>query len=300
MGATASGKTKLAVALATSLNAEIISADSRQVYKHLDIGTGKDLLEYNYKGVLIPYHGINVCEPDRQFYLHQFIELLDRSFLDITARKKLPIIAGGTGLYLDAITKDYSLTAIPENAALREELQVLSKSELLAMLDARVAEGMQHVDRNSSKRLIRALEIAQYLAVNPAPQTKERVAIQALYIAIQTSAEERAILIKQRLQARLKEGLIEEAQSLLQRGITHNRLQQFGLEYKFLSFYLQNKLSRDELETQLATAILQFSKRQMTWFRKMEKEGIRIHWFKRESNLQEIINLVETQFESKI
>ena len=300
MGATASGKTKLAVALATRLNAEIISADSRQVYKYLDIGTGKDLLEYNHNGVSIPYHGINVCEPDQQFYLHQFIELLDRSFLDITARKKLPIIAGGTGLYLDAITKDFSLTAIPENAALREELQVLSKSELLSRLDAEAAVGMQHVDRNSSKRIIRALEIAHYLADNPAPQAKERATIQALYIGIQTSAEERASLIKQRLRARLKEGLIEEAQWLLQRGITHERLQQFGLEYKFLSFYLQNKLSRSELETQLATAILQFSKRQMTWFRKMEKEGIQVHWFKRENNLQEIIDLVEAQFESKI
>lgn len=300
MGATASGKTKLAVALAARLNAEIISADSRQVYKHLDIGTGKDLLEYNCNGVSIPHHGINVCEPEEQFYLHQFIDLLDRSFLDITSRKKLPIIAGGTGLYLDAIKKDFSLTAIPENAALREELQLLSKSELLAKLDATGPEGMQHVDRNSSKRLIRALEIAQYLAVNRSPPVKHRVAIQALYIGIQTSAEERTYLIKQRLEARLKEGLIEEAQALLQLGITHNRLQHFGLEYKFLSFYLQNKLSRSELETQLATAILQFSKRQMTWFRKMEKEGIRIHWFKRENNLQEIIDLVEAQFESKI
>ena len=300
LGATASGKTKLAAALAAHFGAEIISADSRQVYKHLDIGTGKDLNEYVVDGNPILFHAINCAEPGEQFYLHNFIEVLDEAFTAIQGRCKLPIIAGGTGLYLDALNKDFSLTAIPENHELRAELSSKDKSELLTLLNTYDSELTRHIDRNSSKRIIRGIEIASYLSQHQLPAKKTRPSIRPLYIGITTSAQDRTQLIQNRLQHRLDNGLIEEAQTLLNMGLTHQRLQRLGLEYKYLSNYLQHLISRQELQEQLATAILQYSKRQMTWFRKMEKEGISIKWFEPQTPLNAVIEYIAPHFNSKI
>ena len=278
LGPTASGKTRLASYLAAQLDGEIISADSRQVYKQLDIGTGKDLGEYTVEGKIIPYHAINIVEPSEQFYLHQFVEVLKNSFDEISSKNKWPIICGGSGLYLDALHKDFSFTQIKEDFELRAALEHVSKPELVARLLTFPSELIAQVDQNSMKRLIRGIEIAKFRKANPDFIKTQTLPYKPFYLGIKTEKEERSKNIYQRLITRLDEGMIEEAESLLKNGISHERLQLFGLEYKFLSWFLQNKISREELITQLHLAIVQFSKRQMTWFRKMEKEGVRIHW----------------------
>jgi tRNA dimethylallyltransferase len=282
LGPTASGKTHLACQLAYYLNGEIVSADSRQVYKGLDIGTGKDLEEYKVKGKKIPYHLIDVNEPDEQFYLHDFIRELKKSFIEITERGKLPIICGGTGLYLEALEKDHSLTQIPENNNLRTELNKMDKEELIKTLQSnRVTlsevEGLPTTDLDSKKRIIRGIEIAEYLKTNPLPK-KEKTIYNPKYIGIKIDKEERNKRIDARLKQRLENGLIEEVQGLLKKGITHERLQFLGLEYKFISFYLLKQITKKELFTLLSTAIHQFAKRQMTWYRRMEKNGVNIEW----------------------
>lgn len=278
LGPTASGKTALACALAYFLDGEIISADSRQVYKHLDIGTGKDLKEYKIRGKNIPYHLIDLMEPQTQFYLHQFMAELEKAYRDITSRKKLPIICGGSGLYLDALHKDFSLTAIKEDQSLRHELKLLEKQELLVKLDQYPKELTMQVDRNSTKRIFRGIEIAEHLINFPNANIKAIPPYKPYYLGIDPGLEERKKKISERLSKRMEEGLVEEVQILLGRGVSHERLQQLGLEYKYISLYLQNKIKHEELLEQLRTAIFQFAKRQMTWFRKMEKEGIHIHW----------------------
>jgi tRNA dimethylallyltransferase len=278
LGPTASGKTHLACQLAYALNGEIISADSRQVYRHLNIGTGKDLQEYTVEGRKIPYHLIDVIEPDAQFYLHEFTQLLKKSFEEITSRKKLPIVCGGTGLYLEALKKDFSLTRIKENPALRQELEHLSKEDLLGRLKTFPDTYTQQVDVHSKKRIIRGIEIAEHFSKTGEVFQKQELPYKPFYIGIKTEVELRKKLISERLKKRIDEGLIAEVEGLLKRGITHQRLALFGLEYKFVSKYLQNEISKEDLFLLLQTAIFQFAKRQMTWFRKMEKEGVGILW----------------------
>lgn len=283
LGATASGKTKLACALAYNIGGEIISADSRQVYKYLNIGTGKDLSEYEINGEKIPYHLMDIVEPQEQYYLHQFINDLRASFLDISSRNKMPIICGGTGLYLDALHKDFSLTDVKENIELRNKLALLSKDELIDKIKAYPEELWNSVDIHSKKRLIRGIEIADYKIKNQVSTSITEHArvnnlYRPIYFGILQSIEERKEKINDRLKSRLNEGLIEEVEALLKMGIKHDRLQRFGLEYKFVSKYILKELSKDELFTKLQTAIHQFAKRQMTWFRKMEKENVEIHW----------------------
>ncbi len=289
LGPTASGKTQLACKLASHLNGEIISADSRQVYKHLNMGTGKDLEEYNVNGKKINYHLIDIIEPEEQFYLHDFVRELKNSFDKIIADNNLPIICGGTGLYLDAIHKDFSFTQIKEDKLLRKELLELSKEELQKKLSEYNNEKLKDTDLNSKKRIIRAIEIAEHLKNTKTDLKITELPYKPYYIGISLSVEKRKELIYNRLVSRLENGLIEETEDLLKKGITHERLQFLGLEYKFLSNYLLNKISKDELVTQLSTAINQFSKRQMTWFRKMEKDGIKINWIEKGANLHDIL-----------
>lgn len=293
LGPTASGKTKLACSIAYELNGEIISADSRQVYKGLNIGAGKDLNEYNVNGKSIPYHLIDIWETDKQFYLSDYIRELKKAFTDITSRGKLPIICGGTGLYLEVLEKDHSFTQIPENLELRKKLEELNKEELIQLLassnnelvtlSARLpawqgVEGRQNpIDLNSKKRIIRGIEIAEYLKQHP-DLKKEELIYKPKYIGIKVDAETRNKRIDDRLRYRLEHGLIEEAEELLKQGISHERLQFLGLEYKFLSYYLQGQINKEELYLKLSTAIHQFAKRQMTWFRRMERQGIQIEW----------------------
>ncbi len=295
LGPTASGKTQLACNLAYVINGEIISADSRQVYKHLNIGTGKDLHEYTMNGQQIPYHIIDVVEPNEQYYLHQFIAELKNSFLSISEKNKIPIICGGTGLYLDALRKDFSFTQIKENALLRKEIENYSKEELLDRLNTFPLQYRQHIDTHSKKRIIRGIEILESKRQEIVDNKKETAfttqIYKPLYVGVLLSIEERKQKISTRLQKRLQSGLIEEVESLLLRGIEHERLQRFGLEYKFISYYLLGNLTKEELFVKLETAIFQFAKRQMTWFRKMEKEGVKINWVNKNCDNQEIIKL---------
>jgi len=291
LGPTASGKTRLACQLASMMNGEIISADSRQVYKGLDIGTGKDLMEYVVNGKEIKYHVIDSMEAEQHYYLHDFVADLKQAFLAIQAKQKLPIICGGTGLYLDALRKDFSLTQIKENQELRAELENLSKEELLEQLKKFPESLTKQVDKDSKKRIIRGIEIASFLQLNPQALIKSELPYKPYYIGIQVDLEVRKSKISYRLKKRLEEGLIQEVQTLLHNGISHERLQFFGLEYKFVSQYILGQLSMEELISRLQTAIFQFAKRQMTWFRKMEKEGVQIHWV--ESDI-EPISLAET------
>lgn len=296
LGPTASGKTHLACQLAYHLNGEIISADSRQVYKGLDIGTGKDLQEYKVKNKKIPYHLIDVCEVNTQFYLHDFILELQKHFIEITERDSVPIICGGTGLYLEALEKDHSLTQIPENEGLRDELNKLDKEELIAkfkaMLTLAKVEGLT-IDHNSKKRIVRGIEICEYLKTNPLPKKKE-INYKPKYIGIKISKEERNKRIDERLKHRLENGLIEEVEGLLKKGVSHERLQFLGLEYKFISQYLLKQINKKELFTLLSTAIHQFAKRQMTWYRRMEKNGIEIEWVQLDEEEELLSNLKKT------
>lgn len=294
LGPTASGKTHLACELAYVLNGEIISADSRQVYKNLDIGTGKDLEEYLVKGQQIPYHLIDVAEPSAQFYLHEFTEKLKQAFVEILSKNKLPIICGGTGLYLDALKKDFSFTQIKENEVLRKELELKTKEKLLERLESYPAEFTKQVDRNSKKRIIRGIEIAEHFSKKGNQLSKADLPYKPYYIGINTDVEERRKRISERLRQRLDEGLITEVEMLLASGISHERLNLFGLEYKFVSSYLKKEITKEELFTRLQTAIFQFAKRQMTWFRKMEKEGVEIHWVERQVELTKLLDKLKT------
>jgi tRNA dimethylallyltransferase len=276
LGPTASGKTNYACQLAYNHNGEIISADSRQVYKHLNIGTGKDLESYVVNDTPIPYHLIDIIEPSEQFYLYQYQQLLFDSIADIQQRGKLPIVCGGTGLYLNALYTSYKLTAIPENELLRTELLLLTKNQLLQRLQTYPTIHTHHVDTNSAKRIIRGIEVAEYLSHNPlAPKEWEKYKIK--WLGINVNKEERNSRISKRLITRIENGLIEEVEHLLKHGITHERLQFLGLEYKFISYYLLGQYNKETFIKNLETAIHQFSKRQMTWFRKMEKE-VSIEW----------------------
>lgn len=289
LGPTASGKTNLACELAYHLNGEVISADSRQVYKYLNIGTGKDLDEYIINGKKINHNLIDICEPNEQFYLHDFLRELKLAFDKITSANKLPIICGGTGLYLDALHKDFSFTQIKENESLRNELEHLSKEDLQEKFKKYNYKELNNVDVNSKKRLIRAIEIAEHLKNSPTKLISNELSYHPYYLGIKVDVEKRREQIYKRLIARINTGLIEEVETLLKSGITHERLQFFGLEYKFISYYLQQKSTKEELILQLSNVINQFAKRQMTWFRKMEKEGIKIDWVKKETSVKELL-----------
>jgi tRNA dimethylallyltransferase len=288
LGPTASGKTRLACEIAYDLNGEIISADSRQVYKHLNIGTGKDLNEYKINNRQIPFHLIDIVEPEEQFYLHQFIEELGKAFDKIKSNHKLPIICGGTGLYLDALRKDFSFTQIPENLILRKELEALEKEELLQRLKIYPDAFTKTIDASSKKRIIRGIEIAEYRQLHP--NLKEKPPFYKPYfIGIKPEIEKRRDLIYQRLLKRFDEGLIEEVIALNKNGLSFRRLELLGLEYKFITYFLQEKITKDEMILLLQTAIFQFAKRQMTWFRKMEKEGVKINWIDSDKSKIEIL-----------
>ncbi|MBL7910316.1 MAG: tRNA (adenosine(37)-N6)-dimethylallyltransferase MiaA [Bacteroidia bacterium] len=297
IGPTASGKTKLACQLAYHLNGEIISADARQVYKHLTIGTGKDLDEYIVNDKKINYHLIDIAEPGDQFYLHDFVRELKIAFNEVISKNKLPIICGGTGLYLDALQKDFSFTQIKENEILRKELEPFSKEELQKKLKSFKIEKLDKVDLDSKKRLIRAIEIASHLKNNETELITTELPYKPYYVGITIAAEERKESIYKRLIHRLNNGLIEEVEGLLKKGMNHERLQFLGLEYKFVSNYLQEKISKEELIILLSTAINQFSKRQMTWFRKMEKEGVKINWVDRNADIKKILEELDQKFD---
>jgi tRNA dimethylallyltransferase len=241
----------------------------------------------------IPYHLIDIVPPQEQFYLHQFISKLKTAFEEIRKRKNTPIICGGTGLYLDALRKDFSFTQIPEDDALRRDLHLLSKPELLPRLAGYRPSLTKHIDLNSKKRIIRGIEIAEYIKQHGEINKQVMHDFLPFYIGVDSDIETRKQRISKRLSHRLENGLIEEVAGLLNRGLSKERLQLFGLEYKFVLQFIENKISKDELFFGLQTAIYQFAKRQMTWFRKMEKEGVKIHWVERVDDVPSIISNFE-------
>jgi tRNA dimethylallyltransferase len=275
-GPTASGKTALAAQLAYALNGEIISADSRQVYKKLNIGTGKDLSEYNVNNTPINYHLIDVAEVGTHFHLYDFITHFYGAFQAIEKQGKLPIICGGTGLYLDAIIKKHELAAIPNNFELRLQLETLNLEQLIAKLLS-YSKKHENADLTTKKRLVRAIEIAEYLSNNDSLKTNF-VDLKPIIFALDLPKEARRNKISIRLKYRLENGMIDEVKDLINEGISHERLQFLGLEYQYVSKYLSNEMSYNDMFLKLETSIHQYAKRQMTWFRKMEREGNQIHW----------------------
>ena len=281
LGPTASGKTTLAAHLAAKTGAEIISADSRQVYRGMDIGTGKDLADYVVDGKKIPYHLIDICEPGTKYNLFRYQEDFLNAYEGIRNRGVKPILYGGTGLYIEAVLKGYSLSPVPQNAELRERLAGKSLEELTAMLvelKKKTGSTMHNrSDVDTAQRAIRAIEIEEHNLNNPMPE-RECPPIDSLIIGVDIDRDERRRKITNRLKARLEDGMVEEIQGLLRRGIPAEDLIYYGLEYKFVTEYVTGKLTYDEMFRQLEIAIHQFAKRQMTWFRGMERRGFHIHW----------------------
>ena len=276
LGPTASGKTVLAAALAAQLHTEIISADSRQIYRGMDIGTGKDLADYIVNGQSIPYHLIDICEPGYKYNVFQYQHDFFRVFRDIESRGKLPILCGGTGMYIEAVLKGYKLLDVPQNPTLRQSLQGKSLAELEQILASyKVLHNKTDVD--SAQRAIRAIEIEEYYRTE-APGRNEYKPINSLIIGVDIDRDTRRAKISQRLRARLAEGMVDEVHQLIDQGVKPDDLIYYGLEYKFVTQYVIGQLSYEEMVTQLEIAIHQFAKRQMTWFRGMERRGSTIHW----------------------
>jgi len=277
LGATASGKTKLAVSVADALNGEIISADSRQIFKRMDIGTGKDLPEYHINGKTIPHHLINILEPGERYHVDAFKNDFYKAFESITEKNKIPILCGGTGMYIHSLLQNQTFTAIPVNQLLRDQLNLLSKEALISKLQNDNSENIDHVDLSSKKRLIRALEIAQYLKHNKLEAVK-RPEIKPIIFGLKNEVEITRAKILARLDQRFKAGLIEEVVKLLKEGISKEMLVFYGLEYKFIVNYLDGLFTLDELKLKLGIAICQYAKRQNTFFRKMEKDNVDVIW----------------------
>lgn len=281
LGPTASGKTSLAAALAARIDAEIISADSRQVYRGMTIGTGKDLDDYRQGDRLIPYHLIDICEPGTKYNLFQYQQDFHLIYNNIVARGVRPILCGGTGLYIESVLKGYALSPVPQNQALRDELADKSLAELTEMLEdlKRRNHSVMHnrTDVDTAQRAIRAIEIETYNLEHPT-DNRTLPPIDSVIIGVDINREERRRKITQRLMQRLEEGMVDEIRQLLDRGIAPENLIYYGLEYKFVTEYVIGKTSYEEMFRQLEIAIHQFAKRQMTWFRGMESRGFTIHW----------------------
>ena len=277
LGPTASGKTPVAARLAAEIGGEIISADSRQVYRRMDIGTGKDLEDYGS----VPYHLIDICEPGTKYNLFEYQQDFYDVYQQIQSRGAVPILCGGTGLYIEAVLKGYHLSPVPQNQALRDSLEGKSLHELsqmLADLKAKTGSNMHNTtDVDSCQRAIRAIEIETYNLEHPTPR-RELPPVDSIIIGIDIDRELRREKITRRLKARLDHGMVEEVRALLDEGIPAEDLIYYGLEYKFLTEYLTGQLSYDEMFQRLEIAIHQFAKRQMTWFRGMERRGFKIHW----------------------
>ena len=276
LGPTASGKTHFAVQLAAQLGGEVVSADSRQVYKGMDVGTGKDLTEYEFEGQKIPYHLIDIVMAGERYNVYRYVHDFFEAYHCIRARGAVPILCGGSGMYIEAVCRGFNLPEVPENKNLRTAYEHLSHEALKALL---AAYGPLHntTDTSSRKRLIRAIEIAAWKREIKSAYT-DYPKINPFIIGLYLPVEERRARIDRRLEERLQNGMVEEAERLLKEGLTVDDMIYYGLEYKYLALYLTGALSFEEMKRQLRIAIHQFAKRQMTWFRGMERRGLTIHW----------------------
>lgn len=290
IGPTASGKTAFAAALAARLDTEIISGDSRQVYRSMDIGTGKDLADYVVDGKQIPYHLIDICNPGDKYNVFEYQHDFHKAFEEIRKKGKLPILCGGTGMYIESVLRGFKLLDVPQNPSLRESLKGKSLAELEQILASyKVLHNKTDVD--STQRAIRAIEIEEFYKTE-APDKREYAPINSLIIGVDIDRELRREKISRRLRARLDEGMVDEVRAILATGVKPEDLIYYGLEYKFLTLYIIGQLTYDEMVSQLEIAIHQFAKRQMTWFRGMERRGLHIHWLDATLPTDEKINNV--------
>ena len=305
LGPTASGKTELAAHLAATMDGEVISADSRQVYRRMDIGTGKDLADYSVDGKLVPYHLIDICEPGTKYNLFQYQQDFLKAYKDITARGRQPILCGGTGLYIESVLKGYALSPVPQNPTLRADLEGKSLEELTAILTSlkqQTGTTMHNTtDVDTAQRAIRAIEIEEYNLHTPMPK-RQFPQIPYIIIGVNIDREHRREKITRRLKARLDEGMVEEIKGLLDSGIAAEDLTYYGLEYKYVTEYVIGKTSYEEMCRGLEIAIHQFAKRQMTWFRGMERRGFTIHWIDAlqpmEEKIGEILQIMKLEPET--
>lgn len=280
LGPTASGKTKIAAHVAKNINAEIISADSRQVYRDMNLGTGKDYNDYIVDGTEIQYHLIDTKQPGEKYNVYEYQKDFLQAREHILNRNKIPVVCGGTGMYIQAVTQGYKLIHVPVNDKLRNEMEPKSHDELIEILGS--IKKLHNVsDIDTKKRTIRAIEIERYYRDHPETNIEFPDMI-PLFIGIRYHRDNERKNITKRLKQRLENGMIEEVESLFDKGLSYEDVVYYGLEYKFIAMYLRNILSRDEMFNKLNTAIHQFAKRQRTWFRKMEREGMNIQWIEGE------------------
>ncbi len=294
LGPTACGKTKFAALLADKINGEIISADSRQVYKRMDMGTGKDYSDYMVNNKLIPYHLIDIRVPGEKYNIFEYQNDFLQVYHAIKKKGKFPVLCGGSGMYIDAVTKGYKLLPVPPDKNLRKKLETKSLEELTEILSSyKKLHNITDVD--TKKRAIRAIEIEMYYESHPEID-REFPDIFTLFLGIRYEREKIKKQITERLHARLKEGMIEEVENLLEEGLSPDDLIYYGLEYKFITMHVMGEMDYNTMVEKLNTAIHQFAKRQMTWFRKMEKEGVVIHWLEGdipiEKRLEEAVKLI--------
>ena len=291
LGPTASGKTSFAATLAYELDTEIISADSRQIYREMDLGTGKDLADYTVNGKQIPYHLIDIAEPGYKYNVFEYQRDFLNAYQSIKQKGRLPVLCGGTGLYLESVLKGYQLIPVPENPELRTRLAGKTLEELTDILSTyKTLHNSTDVD--TAKRAIRAIEIEEYYATHDL-SAREFPSINSLIIGVDIDRELRREKITKRLRQRLDEGMVEEVRQLLNKGIQPEDLIYYGLEYKYLTLYVTGEISFEEMFKQLEIAIHQFAKRQMTWFRGMERKGFKIHWIQASMPTDEKIELVK-------
>lgn len=296
LGPTASGKTPLAAALAYKLGAEIISGDSRQIYRRMDLGTGKDLQDYTVDGKQVPYHLIDIVEPGYKYNVFEYQRDFLNAYRQVKAAGKLPVLCGGTGMYIESVLKGYRLLPVPENPGLRAALADKPLEELTRLLST-YKKLHNSTDVDTVKRAIRAIEIEEYYRQQP-PEYREFPSLHSLIVGVDIDREWRREKISRRLRQRLDEGMVDEVKALLDSGISSDDLIYYGLEYKYLTLYVLGELSFEEMFRQLEIAIHQFAKRQMTWFRGMERRGFAIHWLDArmpmEDKVEEIIKLLHT------
>ena len=290
LGPTATGKTQLAARVAHQLNGEILSADSRQIYRGMDLGTGKDLADYTVEGRQIPFHLIDLVESGTQYNVFEFQREFINAYNDLRQRGRFPLFCGGSGLYLEAVLKGYRLTQVPSDKTRREELSQLSLEELASLLKS-YKTVHNSSDTETKNRAIRAIEIEEHLLHHPEFDFAFPT-IHSLIVGVQYDRDTRRERITNRLKQRLEEGMVEEVEGLLARGLTPEDLTYYGLEYKFLTLYITGELTKEEMFERLNIAIHQFAKRQMTWFRKMERDGFEIHWLDGFMPMEEKIDVI--------
>jgi tRNA dimethylallyltransferase len=296
LGPTATGKTRLAVQLAHRFNGEIISADSRQVYKKMDLGTGKDFSDYVVENNRISYHLIDIADPETEFNLYLFIEHFKKVFKKILSRDKVPFLTGGTGLYISSVLQNYQIKKADYKEDEIKRFSRLSFDELKSILLKLKPKLHNKTDLENKERLIKAILVAK----TEGEVLLKDFNINSLVIGVKFERSNIRERITERLKKRLNEGMIEEVQKLLNSGVAYERMLSFGLEYRFIALYLKKEIDYDEMFTKLNTAIHAFAKRQMTWFRKMEREGVRIHWIDKD-NLEQAVELISRHtFVSKL